>query len=102
MESADRGIRHPSGKLDQFKDYYNQHRPHSSLAGVPPEEYGGKRSRKLAEITDFDWRSHCNGLFQTPVLARLRIRQGQAADPLVTRYWEEIASMPQPRKGDGC
>ena len=56
-------------KLDKFKEYYNQHRPHSSLTGVPPEEYGEKRNRKLAEITDFDWLCHCNGLFQTPVSA---------------------------------
>ena len=51
-------------KLDQFKDYYNQHRTHSSRAGKPPIEI----PRKMADLSNFSWEKHCRGLFQLPIL----------------------------------
>lgn len=56
-------------KLNEFTDYYNQHRVHSSLNGNSPSEQRSEIHRKLINIEHYDWQSHCNGLFQTPVAA---------------------------------
>ena len=56
-------------KLDEFKDYYNRHRVHSSLKGKTPREQGGHPCPRQADLRHFMWRSHCGGLFQLPVAA---------------------------------
>ena len=49
-------------KLDQFKDYFNEQRTHSSKAGNTPV----KRERITAELLNYSWKKHCRGLFQLP------------------------------------
>jgi transposase InsO family protein len=56
-------------KLDAFKDYYNGSRIHQSLNQQTPEEAAGKDPPLPADPTHFVWRSHCQGLFQTPIAA---------------------------------
>lgn len=56
-------------KLNHFKDYYNQYRVHSSLNGDAPSEHCGEILRKLINLDRYTWRSHCAGLFQTPIVA---------------------------------
>jgi len=54
-------------KLDQFKNYYNQHRPHTSLAGHTPDDLGRSSERSTASLSNFMRKHHCNGLFVTPI-----------------------------------
>ena len=56
-------------KLNEFKEYYNQHRVHSSLEGNSPSEQCGEVHRKLICTDHYNWQSHCHDLFQTPVAA---------------------------------
>ena len=65
-------------KLNKFKEYYNQHRVHSSLEGNSPSEQCGGVHRKLISTDHYNWQSHCHDLFQTPVGPDLVIRRGQA------------------------
>jgi len=53
------------GKLSDFAVFYNESRTHSSLAGKPP--VGAPDS--VASLKQYDWRTHCRGLYQTPVAA---------------------------------
>ncbi|WNO10627.1 integrase core domain-containing protein [Teredinibacter sp. KSP-S5-2] len=50
-------------KLDQFKDYYNQNRVHSSRSGKPPTN---QRSTTM-NFSNYSWKSYCRGLFQLPI-----------------------------------
>jgi putative transposase len=55
-------------KLLDFQRYYNGHRAHSGLEGRTPEpsaDAGGVR----ASVGSYRWRSHCRGLYQTPIAA---------------------------------
>lgn len=54
-------------KLGKFKDYYNQHRVHKSLISQTPFEKADNLKPKTANLDNFTWLSHCNGLFQTPI-----------------------------------
>lgn len=56
-------------KLDDFKDYYNQYRVHSSLDGDTPVEHCGKYPKKSIKLNTYSWQSHCGGLYQTPIAA---------------------------------
>lgn len=56
-------------KLDSFKDYYNEHRVHASLNSKTPEQVSGDRLIASGSLDRFAWKSHCHGLFQTPVAA---------------------------------
>lgn len=56
-------------KLAQIQDYYNAHRVHSSLAGDVPAQRAGAPSPAPAALDCYAWRSHCRGLFQTPIAA---------------------------------
>jgi transposase InsO family protein len=56
-------------KLDDFTDYYNNHRVHYSLTGEVPTEYGKKRMRSFANLASFNWQSLCRGLYQLPIPA---------------------------------
>jgi transposase InsO family protein len=56
-------------KLDNFTDYYNNHRVHASLNGDVPTKFGEKKISRVASLTDFRWRSLCRGLVQLPIPA---------------------------------
>jgi putative transposase len=56
-------------KLDSFKDYYNQHRVHISLEHQTPYEKSEICTNQFSELTNFKLKSHCNGLFHTPIQA---------------------------------
>lgn len=53
-------------KLESFQHYYNEHRTHSARNGQPPEP--GPTAGVL-HFGSYRWRSHCRGLFQTPMAA---------------------------------
>jgi putative transposase len=55
-------------KLLDFRDYYNNHRTHSSLEGRPPDQ-DSRGSELSAVIHSHQWQSHCRGLYQTPTAA---------------------------------
>lgn len=54
-------------KLDSFKQYYNEHRVHSSLKTQTPTEKSTNTLPTFADLKNFSWQPHCNGLFQTPI-----------------------------------
>jgi transposase InsO family protein len=56
-------------KLNEFQEYYNRHRVHSSLGGDTPAEVSGKSLPARAELDNFRWQSHCHGLYQLPIAA---------------------------------
>jgi transposase InsO family protein len=56
-------------KLGAFRDYYNEHRVHRALDGTTPATRTGAPSPIRAALNRYAWRSHCNGVFQTPVPA---------------------------------
>ena len=56
-------------KLDEFKDYYNNHRTHAAHLGQSPAKCDQQSKQIVADISDFGWQTHCKGLFQTPVPA---------------------------------
>ena len=56
-------------KLGEFKDYYNGRRVHQSLKLKTPDEAAGMSIPYQADFRNYSWRSHCNGLFQTPIAA---------------------------------
>jgi len=54
-------------KLGEFKDYYNNHRTHAALSGLPPAKFGQQANHVFANINDYSWHQHCHGMFQTPI-----------------------------------
>ena len=56
-------------KLRAFMDYYNAHRVHASLDGMPPEKFGNPGFSRVVTLTDFRWNTHCRGLFHLPAPA---------------------------------
>ncbi len=67
-------------KLAVFQQYYNLHRTHTALGGAAPLEIPRKRHIYLADLSHFNWKSHCRGLYQLPITALLvfRHRRGTA------------------------
>lgn len=55
-------------KLLEFQNYFNRHRTHASLEGQTPDQ-DSSRSRPLADLHRYQWQSHCQGLYQTPIAA---------------------------------
>jgi transposase InsO family protein len=53
-------------KLVAFQDFYNKHRTHSALEGQTPIEVP---ESKRADLKCYRWRTHCRGLYQTPIAA---------------------------------
>ncbi|MDH3217581.1 MAG: transposase [Candidatus Krumholzibacteria bacterium] len=56
-------------KLDEFRQYYNDHRVHASLNGNTPMEASGHILRRQANLHDFRWKSYCRDLVQLPLAA---------------------------------
>jgi hypothetical protein len=61
------GQRDLARKLDKFKHYYNEFRVHSSLAAMTPQEQAVQIEKSHVDLTNFNWMTHCKGLFQTPI-----------------------------------
>jgi len=55
-------------KLLDFRNYFNNHRTHSSLVGRTPNQ-DESSSEPFADLHFYRWQSHCNGLYQTPIAA---------------------------------
>ena len=56
-------------KLTEFKEYYNRYRSHDSLGGVTPAMRAEFVENKAIDLRNYRWRSHCRGLYQTPMAA---------------------------------
>ena len=56
-------------KLESFKAYYNEVRVHRALNGTTPANRAGDPSPGAAQLARYSWKSHCRGLFETPVAA---------------------------------
>lgn len=56
-------------KLEEFRNYYNEHRVHQSLNGSTPGERSGEPPPAHAVLAHHAWRHHCRGLFQMPIAA---------------------------------
>jgi len=56
-------------KLDDFTDYYNNHRVHSSLKGEVPTKFGVNRTPRFSALSNYAWHSLCRGLYQLPIPA---------------------------------
>ena len=55
-------------KLADFRDFYNGHRTHSGLGGRLPEPATGEGASPI-DLDSYRWRSHCRGLYETPIAA---------------------------------
>lgn len=56
-------------KLATLLQYYNHKRVHQSLDGNAPAEASGEYQPLAANLSNYSWISHCNGLFQTQIAA---------------------------------
>ena len=56
-------------KLTDYQHYYNEHRVHTSLQGVTPMNKSGEVSTPMASLRNYQWQSHCRGLFELPMAA---------------------------------
>ncbi len=56
-------------KLEAFRYYFNDHRVHSSLDGLTPEEASGHATEKRADLNHFTWQNHCRDLYELPIAA---------------------------------
>jgi putative transposase len=61
-------------KLNQFRDYFNEHSVHAGIKSDLPNQQASKNQPKIASFENYSWESHRNGLFQIPKAARLTIR----------------------------
>ena len=56
-------------KLEEFREYYNDYRVHTSLDGDTPMEFSGEAVITINDLRQFRWHTHCRGLFQLPIAA---------------------------------
>ena len=56
-------------KLKGFRGFYNAHGIHTSLSGDTPSETTGETISRRAGLNQFQWKSHCRGLYQLPLAA---------------------------------
>jgi putative transposase len=56
-------------KLEDFRQYYNSHRVHTAFVDSTPKEMSGKCIIRLADLNQFQWKSHSRGLYQLPAAA---------------------------------
>jgi hypothetical protein len=54
--------------LVDFQRYFHGHRTHAGLSGLTPEPRTGEDSGR-ASVSTYRCRSHCRGLYQTPIAA---------------------------------
>ena len=55
-------------KLLYFRDYYDRDRVHASLGDVTPACKAGDVNRRIS-LSEYQWQSHCRGLYQLPLAA---------------------------------
>jgi putative transposase len=55
-------------KLLDFQRYFNGHRTHAWAGRLTPEPRTGE-DRARASISQYRWRPHCRGFYQTPIAA---------------------------------
>jgi transposase InsO family protein len=55
-------------KLLEFQEYYNRYRTHTGLKGHLPEPRLDGPTSPI-DLDSYQWRSHCRGLYQTPIAA---------------------------------
>jgi putative transposase len=55
-------------KMLDFRSYFNDHRTHTSREGRTPDQ-DTRRPRPVADLNCYRWRSHCRGLYHTPMAA---------------------------------
>jgi transposase InsO family protein len=56
-------------KLLHFRDYYNRDRVHASLRAATPACKAADVRRTVISLSEYQWQSHCRGLYQLPVAA---------------------------------
>ncbi len=56
-------------KLLDFENYYNRYRTHDALDGVTPAMRADLTENKIIDLNNYHWKSHCRGLYQTPMAA---------------------------------
>ena len=56
-------------KLDQYRDYFNEHRVHAGIDGDLPNQRADEIEPRIASLENYSWDPHCNGLFQMPKAA---------------------------------
>lgn len=56
-------------KLNQYKEYFNQHRAHMSLDGQTPKQMSEKTKPNVIDMNIYRWKKHCNRLFYLPITA---------------------------------
>ncbi len=56
-------------KLNKYQQYYNRHRSHSSLESKTPLAKETNSEGNVISLNKFQWKSHCNDLFQLPMAA---------------------------------
>ena len=56
-------------KLEEFLQYYNDHRVHASLNGNTPTESSEHIVHKQAKLQEFRWKTYCRDLVQLPLAA---------------------------------
>jgi len=56
-------------KLDEFRIYFNESRVHSGINGTTPDQHVQLTESKIASLDHYRWKSHCEGLFETPKAA---------------------------------
>ena len=61
-------------KLDQFRDYFNEHRVHAGIDGDLPNRRADEIEPGIASLENYSWEPLCNGLFDMPKATRLTIR----------------------------
>jgi hypothetical protein len=59
----------PERKLSDFKHYYNRYRTHGALGVVTPAMRAELAENKVIDLHSYRWKSHCRGLYQTPMAA---------------------------------
>ena len=55
-------------RLNEYKEYFNEQRPHSSLSGRTPEQFGNDSEIARASMENFRWTKKCRGLFHVPTV----------------------------------
>jgi putative transposase len=56
-------------KLQEFRNFYNGHRVHTSLDDNTPMEFSGNTVTNGINLHQCRWQAHCRGLFQLPIAA---------------------------------
>lgn len=53
----------------EFRYYYNHHRAYASLKGATPAISAEHDESRIVDLDHYRWKSHCRGLYQTPMAA---------------------------------